>query len=220
MGQYLQNYEGFMQTNNSSKVKIYKPINNVLLKIANKGFDLKSADALEIFARDGAWHTQSYYPNVKSLEAWEIDSKYFPTLKANLPNAEIKITNSFNEIKVCSRKFDFVVIDNPQSLYGDDLYCEHFELFPDLFRVLRHGSVIVMNVNVKPYNFETNSLWWKRRTEFYKIKSPDNLSIEFLDSFYREMFCSANFGVKWTSFVKRNDYIHYLVMGLDNSAKQ
>ena len=168
-------------------------------------------------ARDGDWHTQVYFPRVKSLELWEIEPACLSKLQKNLPGSKIKITNSFDEIKLSTCQYDFIVVDNPQSVYGNSLYCEHFELFPHIFRRLKNEGIMILNVNVQPYNFQSKSEWWRRRSEFYKTEKPEKLTLGFLESHYRSLSAAAGYTAEWVKFVKRNEFIYYLVLYIKKS---
>ena len=112
------------------------------------GVDIGSFMALEFFARKGNWHTLSYSNKVKSITAWEIDSKFSNDLRKNLPNSIIRIGDSFELAKEAqySNSFNFIVFDNPQRIFGN--YCEHFEclsLIP--FLISNDGGVVIFNIN-------------------------------------------------------------------------
>src|SRR3954471_22628392 len=111
--------------------KLY-PIYTVLGEI-NKRIPLKGCYALEAFAYTGAWQARAYKQYPAYHEAWEIEPACKPDLEKNLPNATIKITNSFEEVLRCKTKFDFINVDTHQGMYGP--YCENFEFFPLLFNV-------------------------------------------------------------------------------------
>ena len=64
-------------------------------ELNRRGYDLSRYDALEFFAREGDWQTLSYADRVRSVEAWEIDPAYEEGLRRNLPQAVIRIGNSF-----------------------------------------------------------------------------------------------------------------------------
>src|SRR6185312_590191 len=130
------------------------PIENVMSQIGLRGCSLTAMDALEVFGRDGRWHTKQYAHLVKSLEVWELQEKYLPQLQENLPGARFRIVDSYKEIQKTKKKFGLVVVDNSMGIFVDDpydgepptRYCEHFDLFPDIFRVLTDRAVVIVNV--------------------------------------------------------------------------
>jgi|WetSurSiteA1Bulk_404760.scaffolds.fasta_scaffold00959_4 hypothetical protein len=188
------------------------PIQKVLEILQLHGFDLNSAYALEMFGRKGDWHTKFYANQVNKLEVWEINPEFLPELRSNLPQAIIKTVDSFEEIKTTSSKYDLIVIDNPQSIYGEGRYCEHFELFPDVFRVCKDECAIILDVNIEPYNFHDGIEWWKRRKDFYNTNSPDKLSFDFVTEHYKKLCKINNFHIKCNSFVPRNAFMYYFVL--------
>src|SRR3989344_6827208 len=134
-----------------------KAMKKIVSKLKAKGIDLSQMKTLEIFAREGDWHTRSYADEVRSLDAWEIDPKFKKNLSKNLPNAKIKITDSIKEIgrKSNFSKYDFIVIDNPQYCYGPKLkYCEHFEIIPRIAKLLNNEGLLIFDINRKPFNFD------------------------------------------------------------------
>ena len=86
---------------------------NIVSWIKSKNISLGDMSALEFFAREGDWQTVEYCHEVKSLDAWEIDSQFKAALLRNLPNANITIGDSYElaKIKENHEKFNFIVID-------------------------------------------------------------------------------------------------------------
>ena len=125
-------------------------IKTVLAELSAAEPPLASRDALEAFGREGDWHTVYYSGLVRSLEVWEVVPAMEAGLRRNLPNAKIKITDAFKEVRHTPSTFDLIVIDNPQSVFGGG-YCKHFDIYPHLFRVVRPQTIVVQNVNLRPY---------------------------------------------------------------------
>ena len=119
------------------------PVYDVFRAI-NRRFPLKGCAALEAFAFTGAWQTRAFKKYPAYLEAWEIDGTCLPELKKNLPGATVRITNSFEEVLRCDKKFDLINVDTHQGLFGS--YCENFEFFPLLFRVAKDECMVNLNV--------------------------------------------------------------------------
>ncbi len=194
----------------------------VVNELKLRGVDLSKMRALEVFAREGDWHTQSYVNKVGSLEAWEIDPKFKKGLSKNLPKAKIVITDSIKEInkKKNFSKYDFIVVDNPQYCYGPNLkYCEHFEVIPKIAKLLEKQGIIIFNINRQPFGFDELHLWQKRREEFYKLKDTSNISIKFLLNFYKKLFLNFGYRTKFSFNMVRGtkakgNYLHYLAFHL------
>ena len=65
----------------------------LISKLAQKGVELEKFNALEMFGRNGTWHTSFFADKVKSIEIWEIDKKWEKKLEKNFPNSKIKNEN-------------------------------------------------------------------------------------------------------------------------------
>lgn len=190
---------------------MFSGITELILKLEKNGVKFEELDTLEVFGRDGSWHTTSYANKVKSLEVWEIDPSWKKNLEKNLPNSTIKIIDSIKTIYNYknTKKFNFIVIDNPQMLYGplqDNLepaYCEHFEVLKNIDKILASEGIIVFNVNLKPFNYDKWQLWKKRREIFYGNTDTSNLSLDFSLQFYKTFFENINFQVLFYTYVRR-----------------
>jgi hypothetical protein len=194
-------------------------------RLVAQGVDLSCFDALELFARAGDWQTTEYASKVRSLEAWEIDPSFLPKLQKNIPSAQIKILDSIRELEEKSADLlptaNFIVIDNPQNCYGENsIYCEHFDVFKNLKKIIKKESIVIFNVNRKPFLYENFPNWKKRREEFYQCKNTEELSVDFLLDFYEQYFSSIDFIVKDKFSLFREsfsgiDYLYYLVFTLN-----
>ena len=182
-------------------------------KLELVGFSLAEAHAVEVFARQGDWHTRDYYQQVASLEAWEIDNSHFSNLRKNLPGVEIKHVDSIQHIRLPQNagSADLVVVDNPQGTFGpDNEYCEHFDVIDPALDLLRAGGVVVFNVNIEPFDYDLYPEWQARREQFYVSNQTEKLSLDVLGEFYRERFEAL--GHVMTDHVQalRTDYLHYM----------
>lgn len=190
---------------------MFSGMEELIKKLEQNGIKFEKLNALEMFGRDGNWHTTSYADKVKLLEVWEIDEKWKNKLKKNLPNAKIKILDSIRTIYDHDNleRFSFVVIDNPQMLYGplqDNLepaYCEHFEVLKKIDKILISEGIVVFNVNLKPFNYNKWKQWKKRREIFYGNMDTSNLNLDFLLSFYKTFFENIKFQVLFYTYVRR-----------------
>jgi len=185
------------------------PMKRLIAELEKRDVRMSQTRALEVFGATGDGHLVDYAPLVKSLEIWEIDLTLECTLKRRFPRAEVKITDAFAEAKQTDSVYDLIVIDNPLSTYGS--YCEHFELFPSVFRIAADGCVIVVDVipeasevarKVYPYLFNDEQV--RRRREFYRTRNPEKISIpEMLDT-YRSLAIDCGFTLEWHIAVKRD----------------
>lgn len=188
-------------------------------KLQQDGYELSQMNALEFFAREGDWQTIVYADKVKSLCAWEIDPSFESPLKQNLPHAKIAIGDSFLIAKeaMFKNKFDWIVYDNPQGLYGEnEEYCEHFEALETVEYLLSKRGIVIFNINHNPFGFEKQTKWQKRRELFYGLNDTSSISIEFLLKFYETFFKQRNFNTRLSFAENRNDeYLAYLVFDLE-----
>jgi len=184
-------------------------------------FPLEEAHALELFAREGDWQTIVYASHVKSLEVWEINPEYYDGLRRNLPDAEIKITDTWKEIKRTQKKYDLIVVDAPQATYGENNeHCEHFGLLPDIFRITNDGGVIILNVNIVPYGLNEQPLWRERREEYYKTHRPEKVAFDDVIRHYKRIFKENNVSMRWYLFQQRHTkFIYYFVMQMQRLNK-
>ena len=192
------------------------PMQKILRGLRARGIDLGSLRALELFGGSGGFHTLDYSDEVASLEVWEIDPNLEESLRRNLSEATIRIVNCYDEIKRTPHRFDLVVVDNPMSIY--DGHCEHFDLFPDLFRVANDEAILLLDVIphappevLKKYPYLFNEEQLQRRRKFYNSATADNLSLDEIISGYRERTERAGFELEW-SFTVRRHFIYYLAL--------
>lgn len=180
----------------------------ILNKLIALGIDIKSLRGLDFFAREGDWQTIAYASEIGSLDAWEIDPDFAKQLKKNIPNATVRVVNSFEYGKECSDVFDFIVIDNPQNVFGPkNEYCEHFEALPIAANILADVGFLIFNVNWAPFNYAASPLWRLRREEFYGTGSTEFLSLnDFILPFYTDYMEELGFQVHDAWVEPRNDY--------------
>jgi hypothetical protein len=189
----------------------------ICTRLKTEGINMGKLSALDFFAREGDWQTLVYAKEVGSLEAWEINPDFLPGLQRNLPNATLRIVDSYEYGSTTKKNFDFIVLDNPQATFGPEKrYCEHFEALPIALRLLRPGALIIFNINWAPFNFEAHFEWRRRRSEFYGVDDTAWLSPEkFLLPFYRRYFEARGCKVLQAFVQPRNDeYLAYMVFRL------
>lgn len=194
------------------------PMRRLLRRLGERGVDVSTLHALELFGGSGTFHTVDYATRVASLEVWEIDPRYEKSLRRHLPSAHIRLVDSFTEIDRIARTFDMVVVDNPMSTW--DGHCEHFDLFPSLFRLIRERSIIVLNVipfltqtarERYPYLFNREQVF--RRAAFYRTTHPEEVSFETMMETYARLARTSGFHIEWSLLVRRH-FVYYLAMQL------
>lgn len=199
------------------------PMQQVLSELKKRKVRLKDLHALEVFGYHGEWHTMDYASQVSTLEVWDIEQECEDALKRNLPMAEVKITDIYKEIKNTSRKYNLIVIDNPMSIYDD--HCEHFDLFPDIFRIVMDSTILILNVipeiddaALKKYSYLFNEVQLARRKSFYKTNHPEKVSFDEMIKAYKNLIETNSFNLEYYFFQKRN-FIYYLVLKIDRNRK-
>jgi len=193
------------------------PIYKVLEKI-NDHYSLKDCRALEAFAYQGNLQAIAYRHLPKYHEAWEIAEDCKPHLEKNLPNATIRITNSFEEVLRCKQKFNFINVDTHQGIFGN--YCENFEFFPLLFNVAEDECIV--NLNVIPnasskwkrkYTDLFNEEHLARRKAFYKTNQPEEVSLTEMLKVYGDIAANFGYEIVWHEYLQRT-LTYYLVLHL------
>ena len=191
-------------------------IGRILTELMKRGINTKQLQALELFANSGESHVKDYAPWVSTLEMWEIDPAYEKMLKQSFPLAKVKITDSYEEIKSTHKKYDLIIVDNGTSIYGG--HCEHFDLFPDIFRVAADSSILILNVIPEadhaalkefPYLFHQAQL--VKRQDFYKTTHPEKISVDEMLKVYKELIDRNGFGLEW-HFLQKRSFVYYLVL--------
>lgn len=209
------------------------PMRRVVRELGRRGVKLHECTALEVFGGSGAFHTTDYASEVASLEVWEIDSKHRMSLAANLPDAEIRIVDSYRQLRQCSRQYDLIVIDNPMSTYGDNPlsydghYCEHFDCFPTVFNAANDECVLILNVipevsehDLREYPYIFNPEHLERRRSFYNTTRPEHVSLAEMREAYRGIASANGLEVEWSFFQKRRTFVYYAVVKLSRTNKQ
>lgn len=198
-----------------------RPIHKVI-SLLQKNDYLKMNSTLEVFGYNGEYHTLDYIQHVKQLDIWEIAKDCEVNLKRNLPNANVKITNSYEEIKTTNKVFDTIIIDNHQGIFGDDK-CEHFEIIENCFSKLSDKSVLITNVIpdilVSKYDtpIEITAKHIERRKTFYSHPTGTSITKSYFEDFYVKMSRDNGFITNHVFLVKRNYLTTYLVLCLEKN---
>lgn len=197
-----------------------RPIHKVIRLLKKHDF-LCMDNTLEVFGRDGDYHSLDYIDNVKNFEIWEINPEFESNLKINFPNATIKITDSYHEIRSTNKKYDTIIIDNHQGPFADK--CEHFEILKDCLLKLNDKGVIITNVmfdiSKSKYNIpDTAQIHHiERRKEFYNRNNGITISEQEFEKFYISFARSQGFNTAHIFLVKRNYLMTYLVLCLNRT---
>ena len=205
-------------------------MNGVVDFLKSKNIHLEKLHAVEIFG--GIGETDAILAkNVKTFEIWEIDQKFRPKLEKNFPNAKIKICDSIEILNKSQKiqKFDLVLIDNPMSVFGIKKnsfdYCEHFDIIKNIDKLIDKEAIVIFLVNKKPFFSKKlkkkNTLWREKRQKFYGNVDTNNMSTQFLTSFYIELFRSLGLMTIFVSSIPRhNPHLDYFIFLLRKNYKQ
>ncbi|MCY6353981.1 nucleoside-diphosphate sugar epimerase/dehydratase [Clostridium sp. ZS2-4] len=205
----IKNYDIFIRT----------PMVNIQKKIEEKGVKFNKLKVLEVFGGNGKGHTLEYYNKVNNLEVWEINPEYEKDLKENLPKADIKITDTFEEVKITEKKYDMVVIDNSPGMFGN--HCEHLDLIKFVPRIINDEAIIILNIvperTEKTDNYKYAECFNEKhnnfRKLFYETLNPEKIDINYMVKIYEKFFLSKNFKLEWYLYEKRS-FVYYLVLKL------
>jgi len=212
---------------NYLKTRWHEGTKELLEKLKENGIEFNSLDTLEMFGRDGTWHTLVYADKVKSLEVWEKDPKWLNDLKKHLPNAKIRIIDSIERLtrEEDLSKFNFIIIDNPMNTFGpklndgNDKYCEHFDVIKNIDKIIDKQALIVFNVNKQPFDYHKFPFWKKRRDEFYGKIDTGDMELKFLTNFYKQFFEKLGFEILFhvnviRVFYKNNPMTYYFAYNI------
>ena len=212
----------FKKIINKISGKKIEAIDIVIKELLKRKVDFKQLNGLELFGGVAEFQTAKYGNRMKTFEIWEIDKNCESTLRKLFPNATIKITDSFKEIKTTASKFNFIMSDNPMSIYGPERnYCEHFEMFDDFFRVMDDEAILILDVipstggdyYEKKYPYLLNDGQVKRRNIFYGIDDSKNIPLEKMQAIYSQKCLQHGFETEWFFHTKRS-CVYYFVFKL------
>ena len=193
-------------------------LNHILEK---SGIDLASAKALEVFGGDGTFHLMEYANDVQSLDVWECNPDSILKLNNVLPQANIYLCDVYERVKVEEKRFDLIVVDNPaQTQYG---HCEHFDLFPDIFRLMADTCLLVLNIipiisNKCGFPELNSAHHQEQRKRFYVGADPNNLTEKDLTYIYNKLAFDNGFILTFSIIIPRG-VVYYLAIRLEKRAK-
>ena len=159
----------------------------------------------DFFSRTGEWVTAHLTGLARSWTCYEINETYRQELSRNIPEATIVIGDSFQHV-IEPTYYDVILADCPQGVFGEaSRYCEHFEFMDMALSRLNDNAILFFNVNIRPYWNRNHAAerpdnygmidhddWFGRRDAFYSCDASE-LSLNFVDSFYRSLFLRHGF---------------------------
>lgn len=168
--------------------RLYTPMQQVMLQLTVRELLPERIDALEMFGMHGLWHTMDYLDYVDTLDFFELESVYCDFAKKNLCYEKVNFfcEDSIKYIKNTSKKYSFIVSDNP---YGADFINDDGspKFLNDIIKIAKDKAIIIFNMRNKYIQ------------NYYRIRDEINMKRKCSD-----IFC-----------VSRNKQVSYIVVVLD-----
>jgi hypothetical protein len=195
---------------------------------------------IELFCGNGKGPAREYAPLCESLEGWEISNESAIDFKQNIPSATVKVCDIYAAISnYDGDRFDVVIVDN--SFLKAPMF-EHFDLFPDIYRLMNPTCFVVFSVCPDPFNYaevRKDTLlkafgdkekvdnffkeWDAARDKFYALEPLDPANIpknrpvsairvDSMEGIYKERFEAAGFKVHYTYSILRNSQAGYVMV--------
>ena len=126
--------------------RLKTPMDIVLLWLKTNKYLPQRLVAVEPFGMHGLWHIRDYAGLCEYNEIFEIERDYYNFLVKSFPTFSCRMEDSikaFQDRKLQRDKYNFIVIDNPYGIYGDN-YCEHFDLFESALGYLDKSAVLIL----------------------------------------------------------------------------
>jgi len=179
-------------------IAIERLVTKAQLKFGKSNFPVNKA--ADFFARTGEWVTIHFLDLANDWMCSDINSEYAVELSKNVPNAEIKIGDSYKLVEELGR-YDLILADCPLGTYGEDnRYCEHFQFLEIAINHLNDTGFLFFNVNCCPYvdkehgnsrkdnyGMDTHKVWFEKREKFYGVDAS-KLEVDFVQKFYSKYF--------------------------------
>ena len=203
---------------NKKSINALKYLKIIIKNLWKFNGDLK---CIELFSREGDWHTKTLFNEYTDVTLCEINNSYKNSLTLNFPKAKIKILDSIKmlqELNEDTEKFDLISVDNPLGCYGE--YCENFEVFENITKILNDKSILLINIVPRPYNHENIDPKWKnKRLNFYGVKSDESLDFKNILEIYKNKLLTSGFVINDYEYICREyfddvDYFYYLCLNL------
>jgi hypothetical protein len=148
--------------------------------------DIPIRSVLEVFAGEGGMtrQVQDFTPQLHLC--WDIDSAKLRVLRNRCKRVTAKTVDSYKEVLLEQRKFDWIIIDNG-NIYETNgvIHYEYFDLFPYVLELLKSRAALTLNIRLDMgkyrerfrarYNVEIGTPeHLKARKEFYG-RFPEDL---------------------------------------------
>ena len=190
----------------------------VMKELCRRNVILQNLSALEVFGGTGELQTLDYAHFVGNLEIWEYNEMLRDDLLYNFPNAVIKITDSYDEIKNSSGKYDLIVVDAAK---GDVKHghFENYDLFPYLFKLCKSPAILIFTLlnQIDQRDIKCNITWFDEphcaaRQAFFKAENPKSIPVEKIVKVYQDLAARSGFNIEWYFLQRRMPACYYLVL--------
>jgi len=202
-------------------INALKYLKEIIVNTWNFESDLK---CIELFSREGDWHTQTLFSGYSDITLCEIDSQYKDSLSLNFPHANIQILDSIHMLETLSddsHRYDLISIDNPLGCF--DKYCENFEVVDNIHKLLKDKAILLINIVPRPYNYkDIVKDWKKRRQDFYNVENDESINFNEILKTYKKKLSRAGFNISDYEYICKEyaddlDYLYYLCLNLEKS---
>jgi hypothetical protein len=199
------------------------PTQQLFRELRRKGVVPERLRAVELFGGSGRLHILDFARQVAALDIWEIEPGNAAALRRAFPAAEVRITDSYQEVGRAAKRYDLIVIDNPEGEHGG--HYEHFDLFPAVLRLAADQAVLVFNVRPGPGPMPATAAdrmdeaHLARRQAFYRSDHPEQIPVAEMVPVYRDLLLAAGFDLEWHVSRKRtrSRRVHYLALKVRRS---
>ncbi len=199
------------------------PTQQLFRQLRRRGVQLEDLTALEVFGGTGRLHTKDYARQVRRLEIWEIDPTNVDKLRQAFPGAETKCTDSYEEMGRTAKKYELIVVDNPEGAHGQ--HYEHYDMFPAILSLAADSAVVI--IDVRPGHGSDSQDPWDtfdevhlaRRRGFYRTDHPERIAFDEMMRVYEDLIRVSGFELEWSFFHQRtlSGRVHYLVLKVRRS---
>jgi len=189
---------------------------DVFFSALQEMWDLSGATALDMFARNGQLTVSRYGYNVPFIDLWELSEEHHEALSKFGPR-NLKIGCSYSALAQCKDKYDLIVIDTPQGVHCDYAGIErfeHFDVLERLGRIMKPKCLVVVYVNLRPYDRDklgshgydqyeeyNYDAWMKARQKFYGTWRAEKLTEEKALEGYRRAMALLGYEIDQTLMV-------------------
>jgi len=195
----------------------------LILNRINEVADISQFDVLDCFGRRAEEQTCHLANKFKTLTVWDINPHCEKALKERVPDADVKICDAFEEIRIVDKKFDLIVMDHSFSMSRP--HVESHDLFPHLFRVLKNHAFILPQIMYPGKYYKRHKIFTavpynilEARKRFFKAYDTDGdmIPLDQACERYRTLAEENGFRVYGTSLLvaknHRNlDWFYYLM---------